>query len=309
MNDSPRVLIIGANGFIGSHLVGMFAADGWMVEAYDRYSSPPRFTHKSVDIVQGGFEDADLAGRRINGQDLVLHALSATTPTTGPNDPPGDIASNLVPTVRILEACSRTAVKRFGFISSGGTIYGSVAGRARESDLLRPISPYGIGKVSIENYMRYYSDIKGLPSVSLRLANPYGLRSDGSLPEFGIIGTLIRSAFEERPIKMFGDGSMIRDYIHIADATRMMFDALKNAGLQGPINIGSGVGSKVSELICLANIISGTELTVEKMPVPADFVDRVVLDVGLFERHFGRLDLVPIEAHFTNMWNDWTGRQ
>ncbi|GAB3284769.1 NAD-dependent epimerase/dehydratase family protein [Microbacterium lacusdiani] len=300
-----RALVVGGNGFIGAHLVDQLARDGWDVEAFDRFSSGPRYTARNVRQVVGTFSSGDEIRHAITGQDLVVHSLSATTPAKTLGGPQADVEANLLPTLHMLGQCVATGVGRVIFVSSGGTVYGSVDRAAHEEDALLPISPYGIGKAAIERYLAYYGVEHGLSSVVLRVANPYGLRTDRSLPGFGLVSALLRAAEAGSSVMQLGDGTMVRDYIHIDDLTRMVAAIVADREFTGAVNIGSGGGATVAAIIDTVRKVTGAELPVESRPVPPSFVEHIVLDLGRYVERFGTPELATLEAGIAQTWKDW----
>ncbi|KQY98564.1 hypothetical protein ASD19_06925 [Microbacterium sp. Root53] len=300
-----RALVVGGNGFIGAHIVDQLARDGWEVEAFDRFSSGPRYTAEGVRQVVGTFSSGDEMRQAITGQDLVVHCLSATTPSKTLGGPQADIEANLLPTLHMLGQCVATSVGRVIFVSSGGTVYGSVDRAAHEDDALLPISPYGIGKAAIERYLAYYGIEHDMSSVVLRVANPYGLRTDRSLPGFGLVSALLRAAQSGGTITQLGDGSMVRDYIHIDDLTHMVGAIVADPMFSGAVNLGSGSGTSVATIIDTVRSVTGAELPVESRPVPPSFVEHIVLDTARFAERFGTPRLTTLEAGIAQTWEEW----
>ncbi len=154
---SKTCLVLGANGFVGSYLVDQPAVRMNMrVRAFDRYSKDPQFgITDSVEIIKGDIFNDDELRKSVAGVDYVMHSFSATTPYTSDTDPYQDISDNLQRSVKLFELCAQAGVKKIGFISSGGAVYGSVTEHkvADELDAPLPVSPYGINKLATEHYL------------------------------------------------------------------------------------------------------------------------------------------------------------
>lgn len=300
-----RALVVGGNGFLGAHLVDMLADAGWEVDVFDRFSTPPRYRAGSPRALPGTFSAGDEIRRAVDGHELVVHALSATTPSKGLGGPQADLQANVLPTLDLLGEAVRTEVGRVLFISSGGTVYGSSADSASERSPLLPISPYGIGKVAIEHSLQHFALEHGLSSAVLRVANPYGLRADGTLPQFGLIGALLRAAAADGRVTQLGDGSMVRDYLHVDDVVAMASRVIADTAWSGPINVGSGRGRSVREIVELVRGVTGAALPVDERPVPASFVQRIVLDTASFRERFGEVATVPLREGIARTWRDW----
>ena len=291
-----KLLVVGANGFIGSHLVDSLAAEGHEITAFDRYSSnSPTFLSSKARVLLGDFLSRGDIESAVAGQEYVLHFLSTTTPATAESDPTLDIRTNVAQTVELLEACVDAGVKHFYFASTGGAIYGE-QGKSEYSELDRalPISPYAIGKLTIENYLRYFRAKHGLPSTVFRVSNPYGTRQRPNHKQ-GLIPIALRQIALGRPVVRLGDGSMMRDYIYVDDLASMITRVVGNPTQHGVYNIGSGQGLSVSEVFESLVRVTGIDFEIEERPVPPTFVDRVVLNPGRYRQEFGYLPLTGID--------------
>lgn len=282
-------LVIGANGFIGSHLVDALVGAGHRVSAFDRFSggSDPSFMSQGVEILRGEFLSRTDLDSAVRGKDYVFHFLSTTNPATAEADPTLDIRTNVAQTVELLESSAEAGVGHFYFASTGGAIYGP-QGQASysETDRAMPVSPYGIGKLTIEHYLHYFRTMHGLDSTSLRISNPYGTRQHPHKKQ-GLIPIALRQiASGRRPVRL-GDGSMVRDYIYVADAVRMITAIVGRDHAHDLYNIGSGRGFSVNEVFDSLRRVTGVEFATEDRPVPPTFVDRVVLDVARYTEEFG----------------------
>ncbi|MFF1878084.1 NAD-dependent epimerase/dehydratase family protein [Leifsonia sp. NPDC058230] len=291
-----ETVVIGANGFIGSHLVDSLSAAGHTVRAFDRFSSGrPTFDPSGVELMRGEFlSRADLE-EAVAGQDYVLHFLSTTTPATAEGDPTLDVRTNVAQTIELLEACVAAGVSRFYFASTGGAIYGE-QGKSEysETDRALPVSPYGIGKLTIEHYLTYFQVRHGLASTAFRISNPYGTRQHVNKKQ-GLIPIALRQIALDRPVVRFGDGSMVRDYVYVEDLAAMLTSAIGVEPEHDLYNVGSGVGHSVSEILESLARVTGRELVIEERPRPATFVDRVVLDPTRFVTEFGSRPLTSLD--------------
>lgn len=302
--QSGRILVIGANGFLGTCLVNRLASRGCEVMAFDRYSTAPRHpVGDTVAVVQGDFlNEAHLAPALV-GCDAVFHFLSLSTPADSGQDPGFDVRTNTLATVRLLQLAAEAGVSRFYFASSGGTVYGrtSAAGGHAEDDALLPFSPYGISKVAIENYLSYFERVAGLRSVSLRMSNPYGAQQKPSKRQ-GLIPILLRRVRDSLPVTMLGDGSMRRDYVYVDDAIDMVMQIASQEPQHRAYNVGSGHGSTLNDVFDLVARVTGQELKVEPAPTPAWFVQESVLDVSRFDDEFGTPSRLPLLDGIRRTW-------
>lgn len=291
-----KALVIGGNGFIGSHLVDALARDGHDVTAFDRFSSvQPTFTSPNVTVMPGEFLSRSDLDEAVRGQDFVFHFLSTTSPATAESDPTLDIRTNVAQTVELLESCVGAGTDRFYFASTGGAIYGP-QGKTdySENDRALPISPYGIGKLSIEHYLHYFRTKHNLKSTALRISNPYGTRQKANKKQ-GLIPIALRQISLGRPVVRMGTGSMVRDYVFVEDLVRMITPLVGVETEFDLYNLGSGLGHSVNEIIEAIERVLGNEFEVEQRPIPTTFVDRVVLNTQRYREEFPSIVLTPLE--------------
>ena len=164
-----------------------------------------------------------------------------------------------------------------------------------EDHLTRPISPYAIGKLTIENYLRYFRAAKGLEYTAFRISNPYGPRQPRNRTQ-GLIPIVLRRFAGGQPALRFGDGSMIRDYIFVEDLMARIVSAVGVPNGSQIYNLGSGVGHTLNDVLTTIETVIGTPLDIVETAVPQAFVSRVVLDTSRFESEFGAMPLMPLAA-------------
>lgn len=299
-----RCVVIGANGFLGSHLVDALASANHDVTAFDRFSSAgPTFTSDVRQLPGDFLNDADLRDA-VAGQDYVFHFLSTTTPASAEGDPTMDIRTNVIQTVELLEASVRAGVSHVYFASTGGAIYGPEGRDAHcETDRALPISPYGIGKLGIEHYLHYFARKYGLVGTSLRISNPYGTRQRPNRRQ-GFIPIALRQLALGRPIVRFGDGSMVRDYLYIDDLIAMVLPMVGAETEFDLYNIGSGHGTSITEVLDAIARVTGREPEIEERPVPATFVERAVLDLSRYAAEFTLPTLTPLDEGVARTWRE-----
>lgn len=305
-SKNSRYLILGANGFIGSHLVDHIArdVDTANIRAFDRYSTDPQFfAADNIEIIKGDiYNDIDLANA-LDGVDYVFHSFSATTPFISDKDPFIDINRNLLRSVEIFSACVTAKVKKIGFISSGGAVYGTTSEKkiVDENDSPLPVSPYGINKLAIEHYLEYFHRTHGLEYVIYRLTNPFGPRQ-AMRNKQGVIPTFLANILDNRDITVFGDGSMSRDYIYIADAIDMICKSFI-AGKQRLYNIGRGEQTSINEIIDALKAIVPTDIHVRYEEAPKSFVQRTDVNIERYREEFGTPNFTPLSQGISELYD------
>lgn len=289
-----KALVIGGSGFIGSHIVDRLVTEGWEVTVFDRERSPYRSAPLSVQFEEGEFDDTDRIGEVVSRDfDVVVHSLSTTTPKTSNDDIEYDICSNLVATVKLIEACTRKKRPKLVFISSGGAIYGNnETGSSFETDELQPICSYAITKLAVEKYLHMFHSLFGLNYVSLRVSNPYGPRQN-PYGGHGAVATFLARIIADEPIDIWGDGRTVRDYLHVSDVADACYRAATST-CTGVYNVGSGTGTTLLELIALLGATVGKKPVVRHLPERRLDVRRIVLDCTKAERELGWKARIPL---------------
>jgi UDP-glucose 4-epimerase len=298
-----RALVLGGSGFIGSHLVDALLADGHRVRVFDKQPDRFREALNGVDYRFGSLSDvADLA-EAMAGIDVVFHLVSTSVPSTSNLDPVADIQGNLVTAVQLLDQMRRLAVRRIVFLSSGGTVYGNPkVSPVVETHPLRPICSYGVVKVAIENYLFMYKDLYGIEPVVVRPSNPVGPRQ-GHIGVQGVIPTFLRRLLDDDPIEVWGDGSVVRDYLDITDLASLCVKA-GDSDVVGIFNAGSGIGTSIREVLGIIESVTGRMTNVQYQPARSFDVQRIVLDSQLARRTFGWSPTIGLEESVRRLW-DW----
>ncbi len=298
MSKSGLCLVIGANGFVGSHLVDELDEAGYSVRAFDRFRSAPRYNEsKKVEMMAGDIFDDMAISKALAGVDYVFHSFSATTPFTSDSDPYSDITRNLLRNVQLFQKCAETGIKKVMFVSSGGAVYGQVAERKRvdEDDVCLPVSPYGIGKLGAEYYLAYFKRKYDLNYVAYRLTNPYGPRQISNNNQ-GVIPTFIEKIKAGEELVVYGDGTSSRDYIYVRDATKMMVDIFDRKTKYTVYNIGSGHQTALNDIIdTIENVMEVTVRATHK-DVPKTFLQKSEVSIHRFVNEFGPAPRTPLKV-------------
>ena len=299
-----KCIVFGGNGFIGSHLTDSLVAAGHTVRAFDRYgslSSVFKQTDK-VEMYVGDFLNSADRIASLKDIEYVFHFISTTTPASAENDPLIDIDTNIHESVRLMQECIASGVKKIIFASTGGSIYGtnSTEHPIPETTLPAPISPYAIGKLTIEHYLHYFQRKFGLESLVFRISNPYGPRQSLASKQ-GVIPIFLKHIAEDETITVLGDGSMIRDFIYVKDVADMIAGSFETAK-EKVYNIGSGQGVSINELVRLMKDTVQKEVKTENQDKPSTFVDKVVLDTSLFKNELGISPKINLEEGLKMTW-------
>ena len=298
-------LVLGANGFIGSHIVDQLASLGYKVIAFDRFSSEPQYSpHQNIVQVKGDiFSAADVAASLVS-VDYFFHCFSATTPYSADLDPYTDITGNILNSARIFELCGEAKVKKVIFISSGGAIYGSTgeAKVATEDDAPLPSSPYGISKLATELYLAYFAKKFSYDHITYRLSNPYGPRQVIKHNQ-GVIPRFIQAIEAGETITMYGDGSSSRDYIYIGDVANIVADTFAKPNKHNIYNLGSGQQLSLIEIVTAIESTCSKHASVKHVPEPSSFVRRAQINVERLEYELGGVATTSFSKGISEAYN------
>jgi UDP-glucose 4-epimerase len=296
-------LVVGGNGFLGSELVDALVAAGHEVTAFDRFSqSEPLWQADGVERIAGDFFDTADLSAAVVGRDYVFHFLSTTTPATAEADPTLDLRTNVAQSVELFRLAADAGVQHVYFASTGGAMYGDAGqGLLSEETVAAPVSPYAIGKLAIEGYLRYFRRTRGLASTVFRISNPYGPRQHPRKQQ-GVIPIFLDRIAQGLPVTIYGNGTPVRDFIYAPDAIRMITATVGEPTLHDLYNIGGGEAVTIAQVLALAKEITGLPVTVEHRELPATFIDRVVLDIDRYTTEFGAPDLLPLRDGIERTW-------
>lgn len=304
-----KIVIFGANGFIGRHLTIALAKNAENeVVAFDRFSGyqngePHEFkAYTSVKMVAGNFFNRDDVSLALEGSDYVFHLITATSPASSINDPLIDIDTNLRASIELFQLCVEHGVKKIIFPSSGGTVYGDVDKELiDENTVPQPRSPYGITKLTIEHYLRYFNFTHGLDYIVYRIANPYG-PGQNIYGKQGVIPIFMHKTLIDEPLVIYGQGSMIRDYLYISDLIDMMAQTYDKAAKYKEYNLGSGNGESINDIVTAIEQCAGKTTQKHYVDVPPAFVEKIVLDTTRFREEFNIQPKVRLNDGIERTW-------
>jgi UDP-glucose 4-epimerase len=284
--------IIGGGGFLGIHLARALRSHGAEVRAYGRSLYFPEAL-KDMHWMSGTLDELQKLAAFLDGTDCVFHLASTSTPASSEANRQQDVMNAVVGSLNLLDLCVKLGLERVVFASSGGTVYGN-AGLApfNEKTAPKPISTYGINKLSAEFYFQLFNRTSGMRNVVLRIANPFGPYQH-VLKRQGVIPIFMRQALEGKPIKIWGDGSATRDYLFGADVANAMVRAAVYMGPDCVFNIGSGIGRSLSDIVGDLRGILDMDPNVEFLPSRSLDVPSSVLDCSLAARELGWRPTTP----------------
>jgi UDP-arabinose 4-epimerase len=290
-----KVLVTGGAGYIGSHTAKALAEAGIEPVVFDNLSMGHRWAVQWGPLIEGDLREARQIRAALEGIDSVIHFAASTFVGVSMSDPRTYFHNNVVGTLNLLDAMADSGVKSIVF-SSTCACYGipdSVP--IAETHPLRPISPYGESKLFVEKMLHWYGVAYGLRWIALRYFNAAGADPGGDLgedhtPEEHLIPIAIAAARGLRPaLDLYGtdyptpDGTAVRDYIHVtdlADAHVRALEVLRSSSANLALNLGTGTGSSVRDVIHAIREASGNPVPVRECGRRAGDPPALVADAG-----------------------------
>jgi UDP-glucose 4-epimerase len=277
-----NILILGGTGFIGSNLLERLDGSDHKIKVLLRNHNKDIKPYSNVEYFYSEYSKIEEVPNLFNNVELVVNLITTTYPTTSNSDMVYDINSNLINAVKLLDLMKHHKINKSIFISSGGSVYGNTSKQfVNEEDPLNPISSYSIVKVAIESYLRLYHHLYGIEYTILRASNPYG-KQQSKIGIQGIIPTIFDRIMNDNPLEIWGDGSVIRDYIYIDDLIDAIVVSIEQ-NIFGTYNIGSGIGSSILEVVETIEEITKKKCNIKFYPERKFDVKRVVLDTNKFK--------------------------
>lgn len=277
-----KILFIGGAGFIGSSLVKEFLKD----DKYEVSVIEPSFANVSrlnglkVQIFRESLNNVESVEKILdeNHIETVVHLVSTLIPGSGYDDFNKEFQNMIFPSIRLMEFCAKKNIK-FVYFSSGGTIYGNRSDMKPfvETDEQKPISYYGWSKQMMENAILFKNRTEQLKYLIVRPSNPYG-HGQNLHGKQGIVAVAIGKLLDGKPVEVWGDGSAIRDYIYIDDLARIIYQLIDRDVLNQAVNIGSGRGYSVNDVLAFLKIISKQDFKIEFENARPMDVSNMVLD-------------------------------
>lgn len=284
-----RILVTGGAGFIGSNVADRFLDLGHEVAVFDDLSTGFReFVPAKAKFYEGDLADPAAIDRCIADfrPEVVSHHAAQMDVRVSVTDPIRDARINVLGSIGLLQAATRHGVRKIVYASTGGALYGE--GRqlpATEDHPVNPESPYGASKHTVEHYLFMWKPLHGLDYTVLRYPNVYGPRQNPH-GEAGVNAIFIGLMLEGRRPRIFGDGDAVRDYLFVSDVVDANVLAL-DKGSGEILNLGTGVGTSVNDIVRELKAILGFTEDAIKDPARAGEIQRIYLDASRAKRVLG----------------------
>ena len=296
-----RILVTGGAGFIGSHVAEALVRRGHRVRVLDNFVAGDRRNLRAVrgdvEIIRGDCADAKVAGKAAKGIEVVYHEAAVPSVPRSVADPVLSHRANATATLTVLAAARDADVRRFVYAGSS-SVYGDARRLPKREDMEpRPLSPYAVGKLTGEHYLRVFHRLYGLETLTLRYFNVFGPRQNPDSPYSGVISLFVTALLAGRAPVMYGDGRQSRDFTYVADIVQANLRALRASGLVGQaLNVATGRRVTLRELLeALAREIGVPARAERRPPRPGD-IQHSLADVSAARKLLGYRPKVGFET-------------
>jgi len=259
-----NILVTGGAGFIGSHVVDAYINDNHNVVIVDDMSRGRKeFINPRATFYQISISDPQLASIiQKESIKVISHHAAQISVSDSVKNPVKDAESNIIGTLQLLQNAVEYGVDKVIFASTGGAIYGEQDYfPAREDHPQKPTSPYGLSKLSVEGYLKFYKEQYGLKSIIFRYGNVFGPRQNPN-GEAGVVAIFNNRLLKGQAPVINGDGEQTRDYIFVRDIVNANLLALKLNG-SDTFNVGTGQETSVNELTHLILEVAESNIDVQ----------------------------------------------
>ncbi len=300
-----KILILGGAGFIGSNLTELLINSGEEVIVFGKKESNYQNLNSifnKIKIIKGDFNDSQVIEKIFNKNkiDIVIHLISNIIPGTRL-----DIATNsteLISTMKLLDIMQKNKVNKIVFFSSGGAIYGK-NGKSinHEDDQNNPINFYGWIKLSIEKNIQMCRYAYGINYIILRPSNAYG-KNQNIYGNQGIVAVALGNLIQNKQIKIWGNGEIIRDYIYIDDLCRALLLLIQKNKWNDIYNVGSGKGTSINKVLEIIKKTTSINFNIHYKEGRNIDVPINVLDVSKLKNNIRWDNLTDLEQGIKIMW-------
>lgn len=307
-----NILFLGGAGFIGSNLIRTLITRSDDVKLYvlePPFANISRLDGMEVQVFRGTLQDIDFVQTIIeaNKIDIVIHLVATIIPGSTFEDYKREYQQVIFPTIELMQYCAQKDIK-FVYFSSGGTVYGNRTDMTpfKETDPMAPISYYGWSKQMMENSILYVHRTAGLKYLIVRPSNPYG-HGQNIHAKQGLIAVALGKILAGEPIVVWGDGSNVRDYIYIDDLCEVLCQLLEKDVCNTTLNIGSGVGASINDIIQVLRDVVSEEVQVEYQPARKVDVSHMILDTTHLKQYVN-VEFTSLVEGVTRFYRDVKGR-
>ncbi len=285
------ILVLGGAGFIGSSIVNKLVNCNYRVIVFDRKGADISriLPSDKVSYIYNDLSDIDFLTDFIQKENIhvVIHLVSSLIPNSSFDEYNQDVQNVVFPSIKLIHELAKLQVL-FVYFSSGGTIYGNklYERSINENDTLMPINYYGYSKLMMERMILVEHNLNKLRYLILRPSNPYG-PGQNLYGKQGLIAVALGKCIREEEMVVYGDGSVVRDYIYIDDLTNCVCELLNRNVENRIFNLGSGCGYSINDVLSVMEEVTGKKLQIRNYPERLVDVHSLVLDISKLDKVIG----------------------
>ena len=295
--QGSRVLVTGGAGFIGRRLVRALLDNGAEVTVADLHEPPVT----GVRTVLGDLRDPSVAAQAVTpGTDLIVHLAALTSVLRSLEDPAGTYQTNVAVTAELLELARNRGVGSFVLASTNAVVGDVGSAVITEQQPTRPLTPYGATKAAGEMLMSAYTAVYGLRCVPIRLTNVYG---PGMQAKDSFVPRLMRAARDGLGVQVYGDGTQVRDLVHVDDIVAGILLAWRT-GARGPLILGAGESVTVNDIIAAARAVTGAPIPADHIPAKPGEMPAVIVDISA-ARALGYQPTHDLKSGLATVWPEF----
>jgi UDP-glucose 4-epimerase len=295
-------LLIGGNGFIGSHLIDLLLFNDHNVRVFDVQHEKFRAPNTNVDYRIFPFNDIASLENALLDIDIVIHLASATVPSNSNAKAILEIDNILKPSLILFQLLVKYKIKRIVYFSSGGAVYGNVDNDCliTEETQFNPVSSYGIIKTTTEHYLKLFQNNFGLNTLIIRPSNPYGPRQNNTVSQ-GVISNFLRKIVNGDDLIIYGNLDIKKDYIYIDDLVMITY-LLISSEINGSFNVGSGIGTTLKDILSIVSKFNnGNSRCIIESSLSSD-INSFVLDISNSHKITNYLPKIELYEGITLTW-------
>ena len=279
-------LITGGCGFIGSHIAEALVADGVKVRVFDNFSSGKLENLKGfgggIEVIRGDICEPESLSVAMKGVSHVFHEAALVSVAVSVEKPIDNDSINIRGTLNVLQAARAAGVKRV-VLATSAAVYGNNPVLPKREDMLpEPESPYALGKLTGEYYLKLFSSLYGVETVALRYFNVFGPRQDGKSMYSGVISRFTDDLRSGRTPTIFGDGQQTRDFVYVKDVVQANLLAMRSAkvGRGEVFNVATGKTVSLLQLLDALKKITGVQVTPQFKEARAGDIKHSLADIS-----------------------------
>ncbi|QOW10562.1 NAD-dependent epimerase/dehydratase family protein [Kaistella flava (ex Peng et al. 2021)] len=302
-----NIAIIGGHGFIGKNFTHFFLEKNYKITLIGNNSSNKTFP-VNVQSVSTNVENTELLIEAVKDAEVIIWLASSLIPGSFNESLALDFDTNIKPVVAFLQKAESSVLKKFIYLSSGGTVYGNIDEPRlwQEKDDKSPISEYGLSKLITENYIKFITNTSNFESYILRPSNVYGKFQNLTKPQ-GIIGFAFKSLIQQSTIQLYDDGKVVRDFIFVDDLAEAVFKCIEAAAQPSTThiyNVGSGSPVSIKEIVSKIGSVAQKTVQTELKPSRNFDCEFNVLNIDKIKQDLGWEPKIKIDDGLKVVW-EW----